>query len=300
MKFVCLGYFNESQWEKLPEDRQQQMFNECMEYDDQLRRGGHFLGGEALGTARHAVTLRPRDGRVDVTDGPFAETKEVLGGILLLEARDLNHAISLMSKHPGMQMGPFEIRASDEEVNRAVAARDAEVAKVRHSRPSAREDEAEIRRLIAAWSQALEAKDVVGLTADYVEDAVMYDAIPPYKTVGVAAIRQVWESCLPFFPEQFKSEHRDLVVHVDGDVALVHGLHHFVPTPADHPSGQTWMRITVGYRRIDGRWKVVHEHISIPFNPLDNQAWYIKDPDVADMPDYGAPPTCAAPQETQS
>jgi len=162
---------------------------------------------------------------------------------------------------------------------------------------SAPQDEAEIRRLIAGWSQALEAKDVVALTADYAPEVVMYDAIPPYKTVGAEAIRQIWSSCLPFFPEKFQSEHRDLVIHVDGDVALVHGLHHMIPIPADHPCGQSWLRITVGYRRIDGQWKVVHEHVSIPFNPLNNQAWNIKNPHVLDMPDYGASDSCGTPRE---
>ena len=90
------------------------------------------------------------------------------------------------------------------------------------------------------------------------------------------------------FPEQFKSEHRDIVIHVSGDTAIMHGVHHFIPTPADDPSGQTWMRVTVGYRRIEGKWKSVHDHISIPFNPMNNQAWFIRDPNTTDMPDYGA------------
>lgn len=150
-------------------------------------------------------------------------------------------------------------------------------------------DEAEIRKMIQDWSDALERKDVDGLVADYAPDAVLFDAIPPYKTVGADKIREVWEQCLPFFPDEFKSEHRDVEIHVQGDTAFAHCLHHFVPTDASHPCGQTWMRITVGYRRVNGKWKVVHEHVSIPFNPMDNQAWMIKDPNRADTPDYGQP-----------
>lgn len=105
------------------------MMQECFAYDDELRRGGHFLGGEALGAANTAVTLRMRDGKVAVTDGPYAETKEMLGGILLLEARDLNEAIALMSKHPGAKMCPFEIRPANEMVNQIIAERNAAVAK---------------------------------------------------------------------------------------------------------------------------------------------------------------------------
>jgi uncharacterized protein (TIGR02246 family) len=154
-----------------------------------------------------------------------------------------------------------------------------------------RDAEAQIRRSIDTWSKALEAKDVDSLTADYAPDALLFDAIPAYKVVGADNIRQVWENCLPHLPA-CKSEHRDLVIHVDGDLAFVHGLHRFVPTPADHPCGKTWMRLTVCYRRLAGEWKVVHEHVSIPFNPLDNQAWPITDPDALDMPDYGA--VCAS------
>jgi ketosteroid isomerase-like protein len=287
MKFICLGYIDESQFAELSPERAQQMMETCFDYDAELRRGGHFAGGECLDTVRHAVTLRHRGGAVQVTDGPYAETKETLGGILLLEARDLNHAIDLMSKHPGVKMGPFEIRAANEEVMCLAQAHDPESWQGAQPSDSAGA-EAEIRALMAAWSRAVEAKDAAAITRDYADEAVIYDAIPPYKTVGPAALRQSWEGCLPFFPEKFRSEHRDLEIQVDGDIAFAYGVHHFVPEQADDPVGQSWLRVTVCFRRIDGKWKVVHEHISQPFNPMDNQAWAIKDPDVADMPDYSA------------
>jgi uncharacterized glyoxalase superfamily protein PhnB len=80
---------------------------------------------------------------------------------------------------------------------------------------------------------------------------------------------------LPYFPERIRSEHKDLTIHVDGDLATVHGLHHFVPEPADHPAGSTWMRITVVFRRVAGEWRVIHEHVSIPFDPMTNTAVYL-------------------------
>lgn len=125
MSFICLGYADESRFKGMSEESMKAAMDECFAYDDELRRGGHFVGGEALQWPDTAVTLRYRDSKVDVTDGPYVETKEVLGGILILEARDLNHAIALMSKHPGVRFGPFEIRPSDEEVNALVAERDA-------------------------------------------------------------------------------------------------------------------------------------------------------------------------------
>lgn len=114
MKYICLGYIEEGKWETLSESEQQALMDECFAYDDVLRAGGHFVGGEALQSARNAITLRWREGKVSATDGPYAETKEQLGGILILEARDLNHAIQLMSEHPGVKVGPFEIRPADD------------------------------------------------------------------------------------------------------------------------------------------------------------------------------------------
>jgi hypothetical protein len=129
VKYVCLGFIDETKFAEIPQKDGQRMMEECFAYDDELRRGGHFLGGEALDSARNAVTLRTNNGEVEVTDGPYAETKEMLGGILLLEARDLNHAIALMSEHPGVKLGPFEIRPANEAINHLSAQRSAAIAK---------------------------------------------------------------------------------------------------------------------------------------------------------------------------
>lgn len=110
MKYICLGYIDESKWGTISESERNAIIDACFTYDDVLRKNGHFAVGQALQSARNATTLRWRNGRVSATDGPYAETKEQLGGILILEARDLNHAIQLMSEHPGVRMGPFEIR----------------------------------------------------------------------------------------------------------------------------------------------------------------------------------------------
>ncbi len=111
MKYICLGYLEEKLFEKMSESERNHFMDECFNYDDELRSKGHFVGGEALQTVYNATTLRTSNGKVIVTDGPFAETKEQLGGIMILEAKDLNHAIQLMSKHPSIYMGgSFEIR----------------------------------------------------------------------------------------------------------------------------------------------------------------------------------------------
>lgn len=110
MKYICLGYIEPNKFESMSESERNAMVDECFTYDDELRKNGHFAGGEALQGPQSATTLRWKNGKVSITDGPYAETKEQIGGILVLEARDLNHAIQLMSKHPGVKAGPFEIR----------------------------------------------------------------------------------------------------------------------------------------------------------------------------------------------
>lgn len=110
MKYACFGYVDEEKLAQMPEAEMNAIVDQCTAYDDELRRNGHFAGGEGLQTARNTITLRYRNGKVSVTDGPFVETKEQIGGILFLEAKDLNDAIRLLSAHPGAQFGPWEIR----------------------------------------------------------------------------------------------------------------------------------------------------------------------------------------------
>jgi len=113
MKYICLGYIEDKHFSELTEKEQQQFMDACFAYDEELQKGGHMIGGEALQPANTATTIRSRNGKLQVTDGPFAETKEFLGGIMILEARDLNEAIQLMSRHPSVKMGgTFEIRPS--------------------------------------------------------------------------------------------------------------------------------------------------------------------------------------------
>src|SRR5574341_2546581 len=114
MKYICLGYMDPKKWETMSEGEQNTFIDECLAYDDVLRTNGHFVGGEALQCPQNATTLRFQNGKVSVIDGPYAETKEQLGGILILEAKDLNHAILLMSKHPGVRGGSFEIRPTED------------------------------------------------------------------------------------------------------------------------------------------------------------------------------------------
>jgi len=111
MKYICLGYYDKNKFDAMPESERNSMFDQCFDYDDYLRANGHWAGGEALQPADTALTVYWKNGKVATTDGPYAETKEQLGGILVLEARDINHAQQLMAQHPALKFGSiFEIR----------------------------------------------------------------------------------------------------------------------------------------------------------------------------------------------
>ncbi|QNI30115.1 YciI family protein [Alloacidobacterium dinghuense] len=111
MKYICLGYYDKEKFDGMPESERNAMFDACFEYDDHLRANGHSTGGTALQPAETALTLSWKDGKVATTDGPYAETKEQLGGLGVLEARDMNHAVQLMSQHPALKYGTlWEIR----------------------------------------------------------------------------------------------------------------------------------------------------------------------------------------------
>ena len=111
MKYDCLGYYDKGKFDAMTETERNAMFDECFEYDEHLRANGQFGIGEALQGPETALTLYWKDGKVATTDGPYAETKEQIGGFGVLEARDINHAIQLMAQHPALKYGTtWEIR----------------------------------------------------------------------------------------------------------------------------------------------------------------------------------------------
>ena len=110
MKYVCLGYLKPGKFEGMTEDERHAVLDECFEHNDYLRANGHVVAELPLQPPETALTLYWKNGEVATTDGPYAETKEQLGGIHILEARDLNHAVQLISQHPGMKYGSIEIR----------------------------------------------------------------------------------------------------------------------------------------------------------------------------------------------
>ena len=103
MKYLCLVYLDEKRLDELPDE-------DCVAYDASIRKSGHCIASEALESVQTATTVRVRNGKVAITDGPFAETKEQLAGFYMVEAGDLNEAIQIASKIPPARVGSIEVR----------------------------------------------------------------------------------------------------------------------------------------------------------------------------------------------
>jgi hypothetical protein len=114
VKYLCLAYEEEGTLDALSREEWDSLRKETLDYVDELRRSGRLLITHALQSVRNATTVRVRHGRLSTTDGPFAETKESLGGFFLIEARDLNEAIQVASRWPSARLGSIEVRPIEE------------------------------------------------------------------------------------------------------------------------------------------------------------------------------------------
>jgi hypothetical protein len=116
MKYLCMAYEEEEKLNNLSRREWDDLRGETLAYVDTLRESGHLIVTHALQSARTATTLRVRNDKLLMTDGPFAETKEQLGGFFLIEARDMNEAIQLAGKWPSARLGSIEVRPIEEEL----------------------------------------------------------------------------------------------------------------------------------------------------------------------------------------
>ena len=116
MKYLCLAYEEEAKLTALSRSEWDVLRKETLTYVDALRNSGHLIVTHALKSARSATSVRVRNDTLKTTDGPFAETKEQLGGFFLIEARDLNEAIQLAAKWPSARIGTIEVRPIEEEL----------------------------------------------------------------------------------------------------------------------------------------------------------------------------------------
>jgi hypothetical protein len=117
MKFLCLAYEEERKLNELSPSEWESLRTETLAYVDSLRATGHLLDARPLGSATRASTLRKRDGMLSITDGPFAETKEQIGGYFLIEVADREEALRLAAGWPSARIGSIEVRPVDEELS---------------------------------------------------------------------------------------------------------------------------------------------------------------------------------------
>jgi hypothetical protein len=111
MKYLCLVFYDEKKLDALSQSDSDTLDVASLAYDEVLRKNGHFLSAQALQSVHASTTVRVRNGKVSVTDGPFAETNEQIGGFILIEAKDLNEAIQVASKIPAARLlGGVEVR----------------------------------------------------------------------------------------------------------------------------------------------------------------------------------------------
>jgi hypothetical protein len=110
MQYLLLIYESETSWAAIPEDEKGRIFQEYMDYTNGIRKSGNYLAGEALQPVSTATTVRVKSGKTLTTDGPFAETREQLGGFYMVEASNLDEAIKLASGIPAARTGSIEVR----------------------------------------------------------------------------------------------------------------------------------------------------------------------------------------------
>lgn len=110
MKYLCMAYEEESKLDALSQSEWTALRAETLSYVDELKKGGYLIAAEPLQSVRTAATVRVRNGKISITDGPFAETKETLGGFFLIEAIDMNEAIQVASRWPSARLGSIEVR----------------------------------------------------------------------------------------------------------------------------------------------------------------------------------------------
>jgi hypothetical protein len=114
MKFLGMAYEEERTLDELSEREWLELRKETLDYVEALRRSGRLIDTQALQSTTTAATVRVRDGKLTVTDGPFAETKEILGGFFIVEARDISEAIEIAAKWPSARFGSVEVRPLEE------------------------------------------------------------------------------------------------------------------------------------------------------------------------------------------
>lgn len=137
---------------------------------------------------------------------------------------------------------------------------------------SKQSDEAQIRELIYGWVKAVRAGDINALMSNYAPDVLSFAVMTPLQYVGADAYRKIWEMCFDGFQSPIGYEIHDLSITAGETTAFSHSINRFSGTRKDGKEEDMWVRATVCYRKIDGKWMVTHEHASVPFDPESGRA----------------------------
>ncbi|QDT64107.1 SRPBCC domain-containing protein [Calycomorphotria hydatis] len=133
-------------------------------------------------------------------------------------------------------------------------------------------DREAVEEVIATWADSFCSRDLDTLMGLYADEFLMFDAIPPIRETEPGTVRAKLEGCLPYFPEKFGWEASEENVMVGGDLAVAHRLFKYTMDDPDHPASQSLLRHTIALRKLGGEWKIVHDHCSVPFDPMTGKA----------------------------
>jgi len=138
--------------------------------------------------------------------------------------------------------------------------------------PAKSSDENQIRLLIEAWRNALSKRDLDRMVQSYAPNVLFFDVVPPIQLQGAAAYRKAWEQMLPHLPTRVAADQRELEIKVSGNLAIVHCLTRLIDADTKESAAAGWVRVTMCFERENSAWRVIHEHVSVPFDPMTGKA----------------------------
>ncbi|GAB4443105.1 MAG: DUF4440 domain-containing protein [Cyanobacteria bacterium J069] len=239
-----------------------------MKYNESLQQAGVLMALDGLHPPSAGARVTFSGGHPKVTEGAAPGVKEVLGGYWLIQVNSKAEAIEWASRCPASANETIEVRQV-QEFDDFSADIQQEIAKFPDLLVP--QNEAQIRQLVHDQQRAICAKDLEQIMSRYADEVIIFDVKPPFQTKGKDAVRQLWKDCLPYFPDAFEMETQDLTIFVNDNLAAAHWLFH-LQGAQDHPATQMWMRATAVCQKHQDEWQILHEHISVPFNPETGQA----------------------------
>ena len=259
MKYLCLAYGDEKDWNVLPKSEQDALLAQ----DEVLRENGALMA--AVETT--VTTVSAWDGTPKVTDGAFANSGTPLAGFSVIEAADLHEVINLVAQTPcARAKGAIEVRPilviND-------AGREQSILKNENNKLL---DEAQIRTIIKERIKAIGDKDIDVLLAHHASEVLSFDVLNPLQNTGADVIRERAEKWLSAYQSSIGYEVRDLEVTAGDTAAFCHHLYRVSGTLNEGAKINMWVRATVCLAKIDGKWLIVHEHQSVPFDAETGKA----------------------------